>query len=191
MPFSNYGRMDPDDTHSIIAYVRSLAPIKNDVPDSQSDFPMNFIINTLPQKAEPQKRPDPSDVIAYGAYMTNASACRECHTRVERGQIITEFAFSGGRDFLMPGGATIRSANITSDTETGIGKWSEESFVQRFKIFADTAYTPSPVAPGEFNTIMPWTMYAGMDRRDLAAIFAYLKSVKPIANEVVKFTPAP
>jgi len=36
---------------------------------------------------------------------------------------------------------------------------------------------------------MPWTSYAGMDRDDLAAIFHYLKSVKPISNKVTKFTP--
>ena len=189
MPFTYYGRMDPEDIYSIISYVRSLAPVKNEVPNSVSDFPMNFIINTLPKKAQPQKRPASSDVLAYGAYMTNASACRECHTRVEKGQIIPEFAFGGGREFLMPGGATIRSSNITPDAETGIGKWTEEAFIQRFKIFADSSYSPTPVAPGEFNSIMPWTMYARMDRKDLAAIYTYLKSVKPITNEVEKFTP--
>ena len=189
MPFTYYGRMDPQDIYAIISYVRSLAPVKNEVPISISDFPMNFIINTLPEKAEPQKRPDPSDALAYGAYMTNASGCRECHTRVNRGQIIREVSFGGGREFLMPGGATVRSANITPDTDTGIGKWTEAAFVQRFKIFADSSYAPTPVVEGEFNSIMPWTMYARMDRKDLAAIFTYLKSVNPIANEVEKFTP--
>jgi hypothetical protein len=37
---------------------------------------------------------------------------------------------------------------------------------------------------------MPWTMYGGMHEEDLKAIFAYLKSVPPISNEVVKFVPA-
>jgi hypothetical protein len=36
---------------------------------------------------------------------------------------------------------------------------------------------------------MPWTMYAGMDEIDLKAIYAYLKTIKPINKEVVKFTP--
>jgi hypothetical protein len=35
---------------------------------------------------------------------------------------------------------------------------------------------------------MPWTMYAGMKEDDLKAIYAYLKTIKPIKNEVVKFT---
>jgi len=45
--------------------------------------------------------------------------------------------------------------------------------------------------PGEFNSIMPWTMYGRMHDEDLKAIYAYLKTVTPINNTVVKFTPAP
>jgi hypothetical protein len=46
------------------------------------------------------------------------------------------------------------------------------------------------LSPGEFNSIMPWTMFGKMKPNDLKAIFAYLKTVPPIKNEVVKFTPA-
>lgn len=188
MPFTYYGRMDPEDIYSIIAYVRSLKSIKNEVPESASDFPMNFIINTLPQKADPHKRPDTTDLITYGAYMTNASGCRECHTRIEKGQIIEEFAFSGGREFQMPDGSIIRSSNLTKDIKTGIGQWTEEQFIQRFKIYSDSSGKKISVRPGEFNSVMPWTMYAGMNRQDLRAIFAYLKTIKAIPNKVEKFT---
>ena len=44
------------------------------------------------------------------------------------------------------------------------------------------------VKEGEFNSIMPWQKYAGMTREDLSAIFAYLKTVKPISNKVPKNT---
>lgn len=189
MPYPYYGRMDPEDIYCIISYVRSLAPVQNDVPDSQSDFPMNFILNTIPKAAEPAKRPDTTDVLAYGAYMTNATACRECHTQVSRGQIIPELAFGGGRDFTMPDGSVIRSGNITPEPNTGIGTWTEESFVARFKQYDDTSYHVPPVPPGEFNTIMPWTMYAKMKRQDLVAIYTYLKSTKPIVNQVLRYTP--
>ena len=36
---------------------------------------------------------------------------------------------------------------------------------------------------------MPWTMYGGMKESDLKAIYAYLKTVEPISNQVVKFSP--
>jgi len=190
MPYPYYGKMDREDIYSIIAFVRTLTPIKNDVEESVPDFPMSFIINTIPQKADPQKRPEKTDVLAYGAYMVNASGCVECHSPVEKGQIIKELAFSGGREFPFPDGSKVRSSNLTSDKETGMGNWTEELFIQKFKIYADSAYVSEPINPGDFNSWMPWTMYARMERDDIAAIYAYLKTVPPIKNQVVKFSKA-
>jgi mono/diheme cytochrome c family protein len=189
MPYPYYGKMDEEDIFSIIAYLRTLDPIENAVEPSVSDFPMNFILNTIPAKGEPTKRPDPSDELASGAYLVNAAGCIECHTKAEQGQIDRTMAFAGGRDFQMPDGSIIRSSNITSDIETGIGNYTKEAFIQRFKMYADSAYVAPGVAPGEFNTIMPWTMYATMTTQDLGAIYTYLKTIDPIKNKVVKFTP--
>jgi len=189
MPYGHYGKMDPEDIKSIIAYVRSLAPIESQVPESASDFPMNFIINTIPKKATPQKIPAKSNELAYGAYMVNASACIECHTQVDKGSIIPALAFSGGREFNMPDGSVVRSANLTMDAGSGIGGWTEEAFIKRFKQYADSTYKLPVVAPGEFNSIMPWNMYSRMTQEDLAAIYRYLRTVKPIKNQVTKFTP--
>ena len=188
MPYPYYGRMDKEDIYSIIAYLRSIPSIANDVPDSQADFPVNFILHTIPKKGTPETRPDKSNKIEYGRYMTNASGCRECHTRDKQGQIIEEFAFGGGREFSFPDKSIVRSSNISPDPKTGIGKWTSDMFVQRFKIYADSSYVAPEVAPGEFNSIMPWTMYAGMEKEDLEAIFAYLQTVTPIENSVNKFS---
>lgn len=190
MPYLYYGRMDREDLYSIIAYIRTIAPIKNEVPESVIDFPMNFIVNTIPRKANHQTKPDTTDMLAYGAYMTNASGCIECHTPVDKGQIIQDMAFGGGRDFQFPDGSIVYSSNISPDTQTGIGSWTKETFIKRFKAFADSTYVPEKVAPGAFNTIMPWTMYGAMTEQDLGAIYTYLKSVKPVSNSVTRFKPA-
>ena len=190
MPYLYYGRMDREDIYDIIAYIRTLSPIESTIPESVVDAPFNFLIHTMPQKANLQKKPDPTDELAYGAYMANASGCVECHSPVDKGQIIIERSFSGGRDFKYPDGAIVRSANITPDSETGIGKWSREQFIRMFKQYTDSTYTIPNVNPGEFNSVMPWTMYAKMKESDLSAIYAYLKTVKPISNTVIKFTPA-
>lgn len=186
MPYGHYGKMDPSDIESIIAYIRSLPPIQSNPPESKSDFPMNFIINTIPKKAVPGQLPAATDTLAYGKYMVNASACIECHTPVDKGQIIEKIAFSGGRAFSMPAGV-IRSANITPDAATGIGSWTEDMFVKRFKMYADSAYHPALVKDGEFNSIMPWMMYSNMKPEDLSAIYKFLRTVQPIQNKVVKF----
>lgn len=188
MPHPNFGKMDKEDLYSIVVYLRSLKPIVNKIPDSKSDFPMNFIINTIPKKAEFSKKPSEKDVVSYGAYLFNAASCAECHTQQDKGTKIEGMELAGGFEFPMISGGIVRSTNITSDKSTGIGNWTEEMFVNRFKSYVDSRYVVSKVEKGNFNTVMPWTMYGNMEKEDLKAIFAYLQTVKPIKNSVVKFS---
>ena len=188
MPYSYYGRMDEEDIYSIIAYIRTLQPIKNVVPESSSDFPMNIIINTIPSKASLTKMPAKTNVVNYGKYLVNASACKECHTKFEKGKLIAGTEFGGGREFPFPDGSMIRSGNITPDA-TGIGSWNETAFLAMFHVRSDSATLAAKLKPGEFNSIMPWTMYGKMTDEDLKAIYAYLKTITPVNNAVVKFTP--
>ncbi len=190
MPYLNYGKMDREDIYDIIAYIRSLSPIESTIPESVSDFPMSIIINTLPQKASPQKKPDPNDELAYGAYMINASGCVECHTQVDKGQIIKELSFSGGREFFFPNGAVVvlRILRRMQKRESANGRVSNS--LPASNNMRIPSYVIPSVKPDEFNTIMPWTMYAHMKESDLSAIFTYLKTVKAIPNNVTKFSPA-
>lgn len=187
MPYPNYGKMDREDIYSIIAYIRSLPPIKTDMPPPSSDFPMSIIIHAIPSAPEFSKRPMKSDKVAYGGYLVNAGVCIECHTPAKSGQIVPELAFSGGR-YIDTKKASVLTANITPDKETGIGAWSEQDFIARFKAFDKSSgmYKEDAVKDGDFNSPMPWQAYAGMSEEDLAAIYAYLMSVKPIKNKVAK-----
>jgi mono/diheme cytochrome c family protein len=187
MPYPSFGKMDREDIYSIIAYVRSLPSIENETPASVSDFPMSIIIHMIPSKAEFTQKPPTSDKLKYGEYLTNAASCIECHTQTNRGQIIQEKAFSGGRYFPFPDGSKVVSANITPDKNTGIGNWDEAQFIQRFKAFDKSVNNINEaVKPGEFNTIMPWSKYSQMTNEDLAAIYAYLRTLKPIDNKIEK-----
>ena len=187
MPYHYYGQLDREDIYSIIAYIRTLAPIKNDVQKSTADFPFSIIQHLIPKKANLQNRPPESDTIAYGKYITTASACRECHTKDKKGQVIPELEFGGGREFALPSGM-VRSSNITQDA-SGLKAWTEEMFIKRFKAYQDSSYHSPTVGEKDFNSVMPWMMYSKMKESDLYAIFKYLQTVKPIANKVEKFTP--
>jgi hypothetical protein len=188
MPYLHYGNLDNEDIYDVIAFIRTLPPISFVPPVSKADFPMNIIMHTIPHKGVPTTRPPKNDSVNYGKYMVEASGCIDCHTQDKKGQLIMELAFAGGREFDMPWGI-IRSANITPDMETGIGKYTKEAFVNRFKAYDLATYNPPVLGPRDFNTIMPWTMFGGMDRGDLEAIYTYERTLKPIHNVVVKFTP--
>ena len=183
MPYPYYSSMDDEDAKSIVAYLRTLPAIDNKPADSKADFPFNFILNTIPKNAQPGKRPAETDLVATGKYLVHIAGCAECHTPAENGQIIAEKMFSGGREFPMPTG-TVITPNITPDKETGIGSWTKESFVARFRAYADSSYKPHKVAAGEFQTMMPWTMYGGMEPKDLEAMYAYFMSLKPVKNAI-------
>lgn len=186
MGYQRFGKMDKEDVNSIIAYIRTLAPAKKDNPASEADFPVSLLINTMPQHAAFENKPPATDKIKYGAYLINVAGCVECHSKTEKGKIIAGTEFGGGMEFKMPGGI-LRSPNITVDKETGIGNWTSETFVQRFKTYADSSNGHRKLSPGDFNTPMPWTMYAGMSEADLESIFTYLQQVKPIKHQVIKF----
>lgn len=185
MPYPAYSTLADEDIYSVIAYLRTLEPIENDLPPSKADFPVNILINTMPVKADLKTKPDMKDPIAYGRYLTNAASCTDCHTQQKNGAITGEY-LAGGNEYPMPGGI-VRAANITPH-ETGIGSWTEEQFIHRFKTYSDSTYTPHSIHDGEFQTLMPWLMYTDMSTEDLRAIFQYLRTVTPVENSVHLFT---
>jgi len=187
MAYHNYGQMDPEDIMCIIAYLRSLPPIANDIPARQLDFPLNILVNTFPSKAAMAKRPDSNNVVAYGRYLAIMADCIECHSKVEKGALISGSEFGGGRPFNFPDGTVVNSSNITFDRETGIGAWDRNLFIRKFRRYADSGYALRPVSSGDPKTVMPWLTYSGMKENDLAAIYAYLQTVKPIRNAVKTF----
>ncbi len=187
MSYPSYGKMDPKDAAAVIVYIRSLHSITNSVPASKADFPVNLIERTIPQPATPVAAPDTSNYVAYGKYLVTLASCSDCHTPMIKGKYDMSRYLAGGNSFILESGQEVRSCNITPDTLSGIGIWSEEMFIKMFKRF-DRPYDQIPQISGnQPNTIMPWAAFAGMSVHDLKAMYAYLRTVKPERNVVEKF----
>jgi mono/diheme cytochrome c family protein len=189
MPYHSYGRMDKEDIYSIIAYIRTLSPVENTVPEPEFDFPVNILINTMPAPAAFTNKPDTANVLEYGKYLVNAANCVDCHSKKDKGNTVPGSEFGGGMEFASPAGI-VRTPNITPDMETGIGKWDKATFLQRFKTYADSNYVAATLAPNDLNSPMPWNMYAGMSKSDLEAIYTYLHQLAPISHAVVRYEKA-
>ena len=78
MAYHRFGQLDKEDIYSVIAYIRELPPVKKDVPESEPDFPVNFIINTMPKQASFTSLPSEADQVAYGKYLITATGCVDC-----------------------------------------------------------------------------------------------------------------
>lgn len=189
MPYTGYNNMSKEDIYSIVSYLRSIEPRKNNIPERSLDFPMNLIVKTIPsQSYQPKNSPDKNDKPAYGKYLVTLASCEECHSQSVEGELVKGMQFAGGNEFVTPLG-TVRTANITPDETTGIGSWTKEDFIKKFKSMESDSAKNISVKPGEFNTVMPWTMYAGMSKEDLGSIYDYLRTVPAVKNLVNRFTP--
>ncbi len=179
MPYPVYAQLSQGDAEALIAYLRTLPARGTKAPPRQLDFPLSLIVRTMPAPAT--LRPDTPQPGSpeYGRYMAVIAGCEFCHTPQDKGKATPGMEYAGGHDF-----GTVRSANITPDELTGIGGWTKEAFLSRFRSYANG--TPA-VAPGGDNTVMPWTLFAGMSDEDLGAIYDHLRTVKPVRNAVEKW----
>ncbi len=190
MPYPAYNQMPEEDLYAVIAYIRTLKPIASRIPSRQINFPVNLLVRTMPMPYESKSALDDTDEAAYGRYVTAIASCAACHTPTRGGQPIEGMEFAGGSEFVLPNGQMMRASNITPDPETGIGNWSREDFLARFELAASETAPHVALAENSANTIMPWIPEAGMTRKDLGAIYAYLRTVKPVRHQVEVFPPA-
>ena len=105
-----------------------------------------------------------------GEYLARAGDCISCHT-APGGQ-----PFAGGLKMTTSFGYLL-TPNITPDVKTGIGSWSKDEF---FRAIHDGVNKKGQ----DMYPAMPFTSYAKVSREDVDAIYDYLRTVKPVANEI-------
>jgi len=186
MPYMHYNKMAKEDLMSIIAFLKTLKPINNKVPDRKLLAPISMFYPAplLKPSIDDNVRPSHGDPVKYGEYLANIADCGTCHTPMTpQGPDMTKM-FAGGFSFDV-GHFKVTSANITSDAETGIGKWTEEQFLEKFSQYRkEENYSYNP---GKENTIMPVSLISGMTDSDLRALYAYLRTIPPISNKIEKW----
>jgi mono/diheme cytochrome c family protein len=175
MPYGNYREMPDEELASAIAYLRTLAPVRNPLPQSEVIFPVKYLMRSTPQPVTaPVPDPDLSDQLKRGAFLVRMASCADCHTAQERGKVKPGFEFGGGLLFNPPTG-TVMAANITPDA-SGTSYYDEDLFVQAMRTGNVKARPLSP--------IMPWYFYRNMTDDDLKAVFAYIRTLKPVKHTV-------
>lgn len=175
MPVPTYNTMSDDDVRAVVAYLRTVKPVHNEVPVSKWFVPQEAM---PPAKGLPA--PPPAQKVAYGGYIVNSLAhCFECHSSPgPNGE--PDFARglgAGGFLITLAPGMTVRTANITQDKDTGIGKWSDADIRKALTegIRPDGRHLSPP---------MPFPWFRNMTDQDIDAVIAYLRTVPPIKNSV-------
>ncbi len=118
-----------------------------------------------------------------GNYLVNSiMACGNCHTPKDAsGQPIGAEEFSGGLSITTPAFSAV-AANITPDRETGIGDWSDDEIKRA--LIDGSRPNHGRLAGTPLAAVMPAGFYKALLPRDLDAVVAYLRAVKPLRNAV-------
>jgi mono/diheme cytochrome c family protein len=171
MPTAFYPILTPGDLDGIVAYLRSLTPVKNKVADPIYKIALPHHVFPGAEKAYSQA--DLNDKLKRGFYLVTIGHCMECHTPFAPpgGPDFANSLGKGGREFPGPWGVS-KSRNITSHKTAGIGDWTDAEI--------KTAITQGKRKDGTpLKGPMGYQYYAKMTDADLDAVIAYLRTVPP------------
>jgi mono/diheme cytochrome c family protein len=177
MPYTQFRRMSDDDLAAVIVFIRSLPAVRHKLPETKVVFPVNLLIRTVPEPVtSPVPPPDLSTPERRGEYLVNLASCGDCHTPAAQGRQDETKRYAGGQVFKGPWGS-VTSANITPD-KTGIAYYNEKIFVE--------AMRTGSVMGRPIHPLMPWQNYRDMTDEDLKAVFAFLRTIKPVQNRIAR-----
>ena len=180
-PYTAYSLLTREDVLAIKAYLFSLQPVSKTSPKTDLSFPFNqrylmffwTVLYNPGQRFQPNI--DQTPEWNRGAYLVEALGhCGECHTPRTLSQ-----ALDAGKKF---GGATVegwKAYNITSDSQSGIGAWSDAELADYLaRGHADGRST----AAGPMGLVLNKSLRF-LARDDIRAMVAYLRSVPPIRDQ--------
>jgi mono/diheme cytochrome c family protein len=184
MPFYMYDVLSDEDAQAVVAYLRSVPPVKNAVPRI-ADLPFMFkfamafgLIHHEP--VSNVKAPKPTDKVSYGGYLSRLGLCSDCHSMTDKGPDVEHNLLGGSTEALAERQyGKVWARNLTPDPETGLGKFTPDQIKQALR--SGKRLDGKPMSP-PMTLVLPhistWT------DEDLDALIVYLRSVKPIKRQV-------
>jgi len=172
MPFSMYKGLGDEDLAAIVAFLRTLPAVDNEVPASTYRIPLPPAYGP---PVESVTAPPRGVTVEYGAYLAGPVAhCMECHTPMgPQGPMLDTALGQGGFEFHGPWGTSV-SSNITSHQD-GIANWKDDELKKMIR--EGVRPDGKPMLPP-----MPYPFLARMTDEDLDAIVLYLRSLPPLPN---------
>jgi mono/diheme cytochrome c family protein len=188
MPYEKYSGMADEDLTALIAFLRTIKPVKKPTPELKSWVPFmrgagSFVYLQLFGRFSATPASAPKGGIERGRYLVDhVSLCGDCHTpRNALGVPQRSLYLAGASQNNGPLGEAV--PNITPDTETGIGSWKREELAELLLTGTKPDFDN---VQGLMDEVIRGTThgYKDMTKEDALAIADYLKSVPPIKNKV-------
>ena len=187
MPYTLYSGMAQEDLKALVAYLRTLKPVKKVTPELTTSTPfMRSVVTEIWLKAfgtfyeSPAQAPKSG--IQRGKYLTNHVAiCGDCHTPRNSFGVPNQSLYMAGSPKDGPIGEMV--PNITPDKETGIGDWKREDIAE---LLLTGVKPDSDNVQGLMEEVIRGTThgYKDMTKEDVLAIADYMKSIPAIKNKM-------
>lgn len=173
MPYPLYKTLTARDLDAVVAYLRTVAPIRAKVTPPL--YKSEQITYTYPGAEKPMNDNDLRDPVKRGLYLASLGHCMQCHA--ERHNDIPDYrsgAGKGGRMFKAPTGMT-RASNITSHPTKGIGAWSDGEIKRA--LTEGVSRDGRPLALTMATYAQYWKR---LTNEDLNALVAWLRTLPPL-----------
>jgi mono/diheme cytochrome c family protein len=187
MPYYQYAGMSDGDVQDLVAYLRTLAPVRRANRPAEVRLPfahlayrawrLLFAARVTPAAAAP------TDPLARGRYLADHVAiCTDCHTPRDRFGAPDTTLYLAGTD-VGPDGDPV--PNITPDRATGIGKWTEDDVVRLLQTGMKRDMDNVQGLMGEVvDGVAGAPGYAQVPESELRSIAKYLRTVPPVRHQV-------
>src|SRR5918996_2025168 len=190
MPYEAYAGMAQEDLKALIAYLRTLKPVKKATPRMKSWAPFTRNLGVplwlkVFGRSSNSPAQAPKSGSERGRYLVeHVSLCGDCHTpRNSIGVANRSLYLAGAGEKIGPLGQAV--PNITPDKETGIGEWKREDIAEL--LISGTKPDLDNVQGLMYEVIQGTTHgYKDMKKEDALAIADYLKSIPAIKNKIDK-----
>jgi mono/diheme cytochrome c family protein len=172
MPFPFYKILTPRDLDAVVAYLRTVAPVRNEVPPPVYKAAMHAEL--VPDAEKPIAEEALRDPVKLGFYLATIAHCMECHGRRPEGVQDYKNAWGkGGYVFKGPWGSAVTS-NITSHPKSGIGAWTDAEIRRALThgVSRDGRAFKPPMDRQDF--------FSRMTDADLDALIAWIRTIPPI-----------
>jgi mono/diheme cytochrome c family protein len=168
MPTGFYDIITDADMDAIVAYLRTVKPISNKVPEPV--YKMSTQRQIFPGAETAYTPAMLNDPMKKGFYLATIGHCMECHTPMAKGQ--HDWAVDlgrGGFEFPGPWGVSI-SRNITSSKTKGIGEWTDAEIKRAMTTGVDKD-------GNKLKPPMGYQYYAHMTDADLDAVIGWVRTL--------------
>lgn len=167
MPANHYAAYGDDDLADLIAYLKSVSPVDNDLGPRQLQFPGTIIfgvlafsdwsVNSIDHTAVGGNAPEFAASAEYGEYLVNITSCASCHAENLAGNY----------------------GQLESPQGPNLTTWPESWTAEQFAAALQLGVRPD----GELlSQEMPWSAYALMSESEVEALWTYLNSLEPLPD---------